>query len=206
MTKRKRIERADNGISEYSNASVVQRQNSLFQQEDGGSIPTPTLHIEHIEKMACKRMLSKYHYLGDKGFRSHKNFGLLINEYLIGCIIFHGVSAPETVVGAFGLERNNQDGIWEIGRLVMIPEANKKNYGSYLISRSIRQLCKEEKVRAIITYADSKCHVGSVYQASNFLYCGLTDSKKDFVVGCEVQERGRVVENDTLFSIDDKRW
>ena len=39
---------------------------------------------------------------------------------------------------------------------------------------------KRTKVRAIISYADSEHHGGTIYRACNFKYCGLSDAKKDF--------------------------
>ena len=98
---------------------------------------------------------------------------------------------PETVVGAFGLERNQQEGIFEIGRLVLRPDCNGKNFGSMLVGRSIKQLRKLTNVRAIITYADSTFHNGAVYQACNFTYCGMSAVKKDFWVNGKIQERGK---------------
>ena len=35
-------------------------------------------------------------------------------------------------------------------------------------------------VKAIISYADSDYHSGTIYRACNFEYAGLTDAKKDF--------------------------
>ena len=47
----------------------------------------------------------------------------------------------------------------------------QKNGESFLIANSIKRLDKE----IIVSFADtSQNHVGYVYQASNFLYCGLS--------------------------------
>ncbi len=50
------------------------------------------------------------------------------------------------------------------------------------MSRSIRLLRKEKSVRAILSYADSTFHSGTVYKACNFKYYGLTEAKKDFFI------------------------
>jgi len=149
-----------------------------------------TCDIEKIHKKQAKEIIAKYHYLGSKGFRSSASYGLF-NGRLIGACVFHGVSAPETVVGAFGLDRKDQDGIWELGRLVIDKDYNGKNYTSYLVGNSIKQLRKEYPVRAIISYADSSLHNGGIYRATNFVYCGLTAPKKDFYVAGKIQERGK---------------
>lgn len=141
----------------------------------------------------ARELVSDYHYLGGKGFRSSVCYGLHDNSTgrYIGVAVYHGVSAPETVVGAFGLRRDEQEGIWELGRLVLKPEFNGKNYGSYLVGRSLRILRREHYVRAVISYAAADKHLGYVYQATNWIYCGLTAKKKDFWVNGKIQERGK---------------
>lgn len=141
----------------------------------------------------AKTLVKAYHYLGGKGFRKSICFGLydnLINEF-IGVAVFHGVSAPETVVGAFGLNRDEQEGIWELGRLVLKSEFNGKNFGSFLVGRSLRLLKRTRNVRAVISYASADKHLGYIYQATNWTYCGMTSKKKDFWVNGKKQERGK---------------
>lgn len=162
----------------------------------GGSIPTSPLRqqsreVREISLQEVRNLVEKFHYLGNKKFRASFCFGLFVSETLVGAIVFHGISAPETAVGAFGLERTAQKGLWEIGRLVLRPEANGGNLGSFFISKSIKMLKKFVDVRAIITYAESPRHNGGIYRASNFMYCGLTKPKNDFYVNGIKKERGK---------------
>lgn len=147
--------------------------------------------ITQVNKKTSSIFLSQYHYLGTKGFRSSFIYGLYDGDTLLGICVFHGVSAPETVVGAFGLERTNQCGIWELGRLAMHPSLNGGNHTSWFVSRAIKQLRKDTDVRAIISYADSSAgHLGSIYRACNAFYCGLSAPKKDYYVDGKIKERG----------------
>jgi GNAT superfamily N-acetyltransferase len=146
--------------------------------------------IKKISHAELKKLVTEFHYLGGKAFRASFCYGLFIDGKLSGGIVYHGISAPETAVGAFGLSRTEQSGLWEIGRLVLIPEINGKNFGSFLISRSLKMLIKETTVRAIITYAEAPRHNGGIYRASNFIYCGLTTPKKDFYINGVKKERG----------------
>ncbi len=141
-----------------------------------------TYNIQIISKDLCKSILFEHHYLNKKnsGFRSGFNFGLYKSDILVGVCIFHSPSVPETLKGCFGLERSDQKGIYELGRLCLNPEINEKNVLSWFVSRCIKLLKKETKVRAILSYADSSLHTGFIYQATNFNYYGLTDQKKDF--------------------------
>jgi hypothetical protein len=136
-------------------------------------------------------LVEKFHYLGEKRFRSSYCFGLFVNGELLGAIAFHGISAWETLKGAFGLGKYDQEGFWEIGRLVLHPTLNGQNFGSFFIGRSIKILKKETKVRAIITYAEAPRHNGGIYKASNFVYCGLSKAKNDFYVNGVKKERGK---------------
>jgi hypothetical protein len=149
-------------------------------------------YIDKISKKQADELLLKYHYLKDisKGYKSGKNFGLFKkNDFsplnigpLLGTVIFTGLPVPEIAKGAFGLERNEQQGLFELSRLCIHPDiqSEEHNITSWFVSRSIRQLRKDTEVKAIISYADSDFHEGIIYKACNFQYCGLADAKKDF--------------------------
>tara|TARA_Y100000385_G_C12995999_1_gene594963 strand:+ start:215 stop:844 length:630 start_codon:yes stop_codon:yes gene_type:complete len=139
-------------------------------------------NIEIISKELCKSILFSHHYLNkkNKGFRSGFNFGLFKEGVLVGVCIFHSPSVPETLKGCFGLKRNEQSGIYELGRLCLNPNIIEKNILSWFVSVCIRLLKKQTEVKSILSYADSSLHTGFIYQATNFGYYGLTDQKKDF--------------------------
>ena len=103
------------------------------------------LSIHNITKEQSKYILKSHHYLSkvNKGFRSGFNFGLFEDGNLIGVCIFHSPSVPETVKGCFGLLRNQQQGIYELGRLCLIPESTQKNLLSWFVSKSIKLLKKQ---------------------------------------------------------------
>ena len=141
-------------------------------------------NISRITKDEASTILLKYHYLKDisKGFKSGYNYGLFWGSDLVGCIIFTGFPVPELAVGMFGLDRNKQDGLFELSRLCLVPEVQnvEHNITSWFVARAIRQLRKDTNVRCILSYADSDFHSGTIYRACNFKYYGLSDKKKDF--------------------------
>jgi hypothetical protein len=141
-----------------------------------------TYNIQMISKDLCKSILSQYHYLNkqSKGFRSGFNFGLYKDSELVGVCIFHSPSVPETLKGCFGLKRDEQGGVYELGRLCLSPTIKEKNVLSWFVSKSIKLLRKKTEVKSILSYADSSLHTGFIYQATNFKYYGLTSFKKDF--------------------------
>lgn len=149
-------------------------------------------YIDKITKKQAEELLLKYHYLKDisKGFKSGHNYGLFEkNEFsplniggLKGVVIFSGLPVPEIAKGAFGLERNEQQGLFELSRLCIHPQTQQGEYNitSWFVSKAIRQLRKDTEVKAILSYADNDFHSGTIYRALNFGYYGLTDAKKDF--------------------------
>jgi hypothetical protein len=149
-------------------------------------------YIDKISKKQAGELLLEYHYLKDisKGFKSGYNYGLFKkNDFsplnvggVLGVCIFTGLPVPEIAKGAFGLKRNEQQGLFELSRLCIRPDTqhSEHNITSWFVSRAIKQLRKDTEVKAIISYADSDFHSGTIYRACNFMYCGLTDSKKDF--------------------------
>ena len=149
-------------------------------------------YIDKISKKEAEKLLLQYHYLKDisKTFKSGWNYGLFKkNEFSplniggsLGVCIFTGLPVPEIAKGAFGLERNEQQGLFELSRLCIEPSTQSCEYNitSWFVSRAIKQLRKDTEVKAILSYADSNHHSGTIYRACNFKYYGLTDRKKDF--------------------------
>ena len=162
-------------------------------------------YIDKVSKKQAEDILLEYHYLKDisKSFKSGYNYGLFKhNDFsplniggVQGVCIFTGLPVPEIAQGAFGLERNEQEGLFELSRLCIHPtiQLDEYNITSWFVARAIKQLRKETDVKAIISYADCDYHSGTIYRACNFTYTGLTDPKKDFYYSDGTKHsRGRV--------------
>ena len=149
-------------------------------------------YIDKVNKREAEKLLLEYHYLKDisKDFKSGHNYGLYKkNDFsplniggIQGVCIFTGLPVPEIAKGAFGLERHEQNGLYELSRLCIHPNTQQIEYNitSWFVSKAIKRFRKEAEVKAIISYADSDHHSGTIYRACNFKYCGLSDAKKDF--------------------------
>jgi hypothetical protein len=121
-------------------------------------------NIKRISKKEAKGILDEYHYLSKQGFsfRLGFNYGLFFNKSLIGVAIYHALSVPETAKGCFGLERNQQKGLYELGRLALNPSCYERNLTSWFLSRTIKLLRKDTEVKAILSYADNSLHNGYI--------------------------------------------
>lgn len=103
-------------------------------------------------------------------------YGLFDDDYLVGVICYGTPSSSPLRTGIAGKE--NAHRVLELNRLCLLD--NKKNEASILISKSILLLphgC------IIVSYADSsQNHIGTVYQATNFIYTGLSAKRTDYKV------------------------
>mgnify|MGYP006437534075 CR=1 FL=1 len=103
-------------------------------------------------------------------------FGAYRGDEIIGVITYGVPSSAPLRRGVCGDEW--KDCVLELNRLVCLPE---KNLASILISRSIKQL---PKPKIIISFADiAQGHVGYVYQATNWIYTGLSAKRTDWSLG-----------------------
>ena len=144
--------------------------------------------IQTVDKKTGWELLKKHHYLATTGksvsYKSGFNYGLFKDGDFVGLCVFTGFLVPELVKGLFGLPREQQQGMFELSRLCLDPsiQGTEHNITSWFVSRSIRQLKKDTEVKAILSYADTDHHAGTIYRACNFKYFGTTTPKKDFWV------------------------
>ena len=119
--------------------------------------------IKRVTKQEAESLLQPYHYLTkeSKGFRTGFNYGAFVDNDLQAVCIFNNPSVPELVKGCFGLQRNEQRGILELGRLVKHP--NSTIILSQFVAMAMKDIRKEIDVRAILSYADSRYHAGYIY-------------------------------------------
>tara|TARA_Y100000114_G_scaffold155553_1_gene180031 strand:- start:1412 stop:2377 length:966 start_codon:yes stop_codon:yes gene_type:complete len=104
-----------------------------------------------------------------------KSFGLYVNNQLLG-IITYGLPASRTLCTSICGETFAEDVI-ELNRLFLFN--NEKNQASYFVSQTLRLL---EKPKIIVSFADANVnHNGYVYQASNFIYTGLSSNIFNYV-------------------------
>lgn len=105
-------------------------------------------------------------------------FGLVLDSEVRGVCTFGVPASPSLCKGICG--EAYKDLVLEFNRLV-IEDAAPPNSASFLIGRSIRQL---PSPRILVSYADTgQGHIGYVYQATNWIYTGLTKERSDIFSG-----------------------
>lgn len=99
---------------------------------------------------------------------------LFSEESLVGMVSYGSPPSPSLCKGVCGSEFKDQ--VLELNRLVL--KDNLKNECSFLIAQSLKLL---PKPLIIVSYADtSQKHSGIVYQATNFIYTGLSDKRTEW--------------------------
>ena len=100
-------------------------------------------------------------------------FGLYNEKCLIGICTFGCPPSNTLCIGICGKEYKEY--VLELNRLCL--GNNVKNRASYFISKCLKLL---PRPKIIVSYADtSKNHHGYIYQASNFIYTGLSAKRTE---------------------------
>lgn len=134
-------------------------------------------YIQRISYQDAMQIVVKYHYL-HRTAPCSMAFGLFEkgSGLLVGCITY-GVSSSSTLLKGICGE-DEMHNVYELTRL-WIKDGTPKNSESFLIGNTLKKLDKE----IIVSFSEKeRGHSGIVYQATNFLYCGLSAKFKDPVV------------------------
>lgn len=132
--------------------------------------------IVPLDYQTAIEIVKERHYL-HRQCPISKAFALVDEERNIRGVVTYGVPCSSTLLkGVCGEEEAHN--VYELNRLWIDPNS-PKNAASYLVGHSLKMLDKE----IIVSFADTSVgHVGYVYQATNFLYCGLSAHFVDPVV------------------------
>ena len=121
-------------------------------------------------------LMVNYHYL-HRVVACKYAYGMYYRSQLVGMVTYtHVRKSLASSISPLA----NKDNTLELSRLYIKDEVsqNLKNITSKFVSWTLRQLKKEQDGNwFIISFADQGMHhTGAIYQATNFLYCGTTDS------------------------------
>lgn len=143
---------------------------------------TSKYYLKQSTKDEVYDMIVNKHYAGrwtgaslilgiyEIGSETH-NFFNLINDKLIGCLVY---GSPVARHGVKSISLNlDFDQVWELKRL-WIEDGHGTNIESFCISQSIKYIKQNHpKIKVLISYADpTENHLGLIYRATNWLYQG----------------------------------
>jgi hypothetical protein len=102
-------------------------------------------------------------------------FALYDGEAMVGVVTYGTPVSSSLREGICGKEHANS--VIELNRLIINSNA-PENAASFLVAHSLQMLPKD---LCVVSFADTKMgHIGYVYQATNFLYTGLSAKRTDW--------------------------
>src|SRR5690606_38056970 len=114
-------------------------------------------------------------------------FGLFLNNELVGVVTYGTPPSAPLRRGICGDDYKSM--VLELNRLCLL--YNRKNEASMLVGASLRKL---PRPRIVVSFADTNQeHVGYVYQACNFVYCGLSAKRTDWKVKGKEHLHGQTI-------------
>lgn len=155
-----------------------------------GSIPSPALQsimVKPIPLVAAKNIIVKNHYLHSLPGCTKLCFGAFPGNRLLGAITFGAGPA-----NAFRMVKDTSiDECLTLTRL-WLSEKLPTNSESRVIAVCIRYLKKYTKIKFLVTYADpTQGHIGIIYQATGWLYTGLSEAMPKFDLGDGIARHSR---------------
>jgi len=131
------------------------------------------MKVKSIDNFECKDWLLNKHYAKRMCSISFA-FGLFDDKNILqGICTFGSPPSRALCIGVCGFENANK--VIELNRFII--NHNQKNIASFFISKCLKLLPSD---LIIVSYADtSKNHHGYIYQATNWIYTGLTAKRTE---------------------------
>lgn len=139
-----------------------------------------------IETAVAQAVVRKHHYLR-RSASAMFTFGLFDGMDLIGVAIYGKPASPSLCVGVCGPEESQR--VVELTRL-WIEDATPKNTESFFIGQTLRLLPLEFDI--VVSYAEIGAgHSGIIYQATNWIYTGLSDAHVEWRLDGQANKHSR---------------
>ena len=138
-------------------------------------VRSPDRHVEPIDRDTARLFVERIHYSRLLPSNVVYTYGLYDDRILVGVVSYGIPASPSLCIGLAG--EANRERVLELNRLAIEPTYTGKNGASFLVSHSLKML---PNYTFVVSYADTGwTHVGYVYQASNFLYTGMSAKRTD---------------------------
>ena len=154
-------------------AAGVRVSTASIQGVRAGSSPSAALHslwLKPVPFTVAKTIIEKHHYLHSLPGGTKLTFGVFISNRLMGVIVFG--SGPHS---AYRLVKDaRMEDCLTLTRLWLSDDL-PSNSESRVIGIALRSIKKYTRVKFIVSYADpSQGHLGTIYQATGWIYTGLS--------------------------------
>ena len=138
--------------------------------------------VHSIDNFIAIEWITKKHYAKRTPIMQY-TFGLFDEDKTLhGVCVFSPAPSRFWNNGGKLFNDKHQIDVYELSRLVM-NDGHVKNLSSFFVSRCLKLI---PQPNVIVSYADpNNGHNGYIYQATNFIYCGLAEPKNksmDFIL------------------------
>lgn len=158
----------------------------------------PLIAVKSISVDEAKPWLLCRHYARRMCPISY-SFGAYKDTELVGVVTYGTPASSPLRDGVAGKKWASY--VLELNRLCCVSE---KNMASLLVGRSLRMLPRPSFV---VSYADTaQGHVGYIYQATNFLYTGLSAKRTDWKVKGKEHLHGATVADESRGQLNRAEW
>ena len=144
-----------------------------IQRAGGGAIPTSALHdlrVSPIPFSVAKTLVQRHHYLHTLPAGTKLAFGVMAGSSLSGVLTI-GVGPINAHRLVAGTTRDDGATLTRLWLYDYLPA----NSESRVIGVVLRALRRHTSLRFLLSYADpAQGHVGTIYQATGWLYTGLS--------------------------------
>ena len=138
-----------------------------------------TLTVADVSTVEAVEFVSRWHYAGC-GAGNSINAGLYCGMHLVGVAAFGVPISQDAAASVFGVAHAGH--VWDLSRFVLVDEA-PRNTESWFLVRALRHLkSARPSAWAVTSFADStEGHIGTIYQATNAMYGGMTGVATQYV-------------------------
>jgi hypothetical protein len=145
------------------------------------------LQVQPIPTTVAREIIERHHYLHSLPGGTHLALGVFLDGQLLGTVTLGvGPANAHRLV-----QRARPDDCLTLTRLWLADEL-PRNAESKVLGIVLRELRRHTEVRFLLSYADpSKGHFGTIYQATNWLYTGLSEATPLYDIGDGVVRHSR---------------
>jgi hypothetical protein len=133
-----------------------------------------------ISHATASAIIRQYEYLGTMSNAPIASFGIYWGGFCGGVVVFGSPSPPSIASSVIPKEYASK--VIQLGRGASVHWAHE-HASSKLIGYGLKEI---EKLgyRVVFAFADPMAgEIGTVYQATNWLYCGWTEKRPDYIDG-----------------------
>ena len=178
-----------------SRAGSVEAARSEIHRIGDGANPIPALHSIRITPIVfdvAKRVLVEHHYLHSMPGGTQISIGTLVEDRLLGVLTL-GVGPTN----AHRLVENTAPTDCVTLTRLWLSDELPKNSESRVLGIALRSLRAATTLKFVLTYADPNAeHVGTIYQATNWVYIGESQAMPLLDLGDGVGRHTRSVAHD----------